>query len=60
MPLEGHFLSVIISKSFMLTHEGHVTPVPHSMGEELQDVYFSQPHFSNDTSAVVLNDSTNK
>lgn len=40
MPLEGHFLLVVIPKSFMLTHEGHATPVPYSVGEELQDVYF--------------------
>lgn len=34
MPLEGHFLLVVIPKSFMLTHEGHATPVPHSVGED--------------------------
>lgn len=50
MPLEGHFLLVTIPTSFMLTHEGHATPVPHSVGEELQDVYCYK----------VLNYSTNK
>lgn len=50
MPLKGHFLLVIILKSFMLTHKEQATRVPHNVGDELQDVYFYK----------MLNNSTNK